>query len=151
MFLLLVIYTFGVFWETILPKRHVVEGTRLEWLGPTLHLINPGNFKLKEVRFLYQFQRVCHQCFVAQFPACHCHYNSLECFRGQHVRPQLCCAASECCILTYLTTHDTMYLPFLALLRHKSSRIDRRTCNVFNCCIRLRHRRSPPASYCVSE
>lgn len=53
-FLLLVIYTFGVSWETLLPKRHVVEGTRFEWLGPTLYLINPGKFKLKEVRLLYQ-------------------------------------------------------------------------------------------------
>lgn len=52
MFLLLVIYSFGVFWATVVPKRYVVEGTRFEWLGPALDFINPGKFKIKEVRLL---------------------------------------------------------------------------------------------------
>ncbi|KAI0306870.1 OPT oligopeptide transporter protein-domain-containing protein [Multifurca ochricompacta] len=47
-FLLLVIYTFGVLWSAFLPKRTWVQGTRYEWLAPTLHFINPGEFKIKE-------------------------------------------------------------------------------------------------------
>ncbi|KAF8464965.1 oligopeptide transporter [Russula ochroleuca] len=47
-FLLLIIYTLGVFWSTFLPKRSWVEGTRFEWLGPALDFINPGAFRLKE-------------------------------------------------------------------------------------------------------
>ena len=66
MFLLLIIYSLGVFWSTFFPQRSWVEGTRFEWLGPTLHFINPGTFKLKEVRlepsicqhFLPQMQHV---------------------------------------------------------------------------------------------
>ena len=50
-FLLLIIYSLGVFWSTFFPRRSWVKGTRFEWLGPTLHFINPGEFKLKEVRF----------------------------------------------------------------------------------------------------
>ncbi|KAH9972971.1 oligopeptide transporter [Lactifluus volemus] len=47
-FLLLVIYSIGLLWSTFLPNRSSVEGTRYQWLGPTLHIINPGKFKLKE-------------------------------------------------------------------------------------------------------
>ncbi|KAF8270927.1 OPT oligopeptide transporter protein-domain-containing protein [Lactarius quietus] len=47
-FLLLIIYSLGVFWSTFFPRHSWVEGTRFEWLGPTLHFINPGEFKLKE-------------------------------------------------------------------------------------------------------
>ncbi|KAN0128570.1 OPT superfamily oligopeptide transporter [Lactarius tabidus] len=47
-FLLLVIYSLGVFWSTFFPRRSWVKGTRYEWLGPTLHFINPGEFGLKE-------------------------------------------------------------------------------------------------------
>ncbi|KAH9983191.1 OPT oligopeptide transporter protein-domain-containing protein [Russula compacta] len=47
-FLILIIYSFGIFWSTILPKRSLVEGTRYEWAGPALHFINPGKFRLKE-------------------------------------------------------------------------------------------------------
>ncbi len=50
MFLLLLIYSLGILWSTFLPKRSRVEGTRFEWLGPALHFVNPGKFKLKEVR-----------------------------------------------------------------------------------------------------
>jgi hypothetical protein len=49
-FLLLVIYSLGILWSTVLPKRSRVEGTRFEWLGPALHFVNPGKFRLKEVR-----------------------------------------------------------------------------------------------------
>ena len=48
-FLLLLIYSFGQAWAAFLPRKSWVEGTRLEWLGPTLHVINPGPFGLKEV------------------------------------------------------------------------------------------------------
>ncbi|KAI9508128.1 oligopeptide transporter [Russula earlei] len=48
LFPLLVTYTFGVLWSVLLPSRSHVEGTRFEWLGPTLHFINPGKFLLKE-------------------------------------------------------------------------------------------------------
>ncbi|KAH8982788.1 oligopeptide transporter [Lactarius akahatsu] len=47
-FLLLVIYSMGVFWSTFFPRRSWVKETRFEWLGPTLHFINPGQFRLKE-------------------------------------------------------------------------------------------------------
>ncbi|KAH9042868.1 oligopeptide transporter [Lactarius hengduanensis] len=47
-FLLLVIYSMGVFWSTFFPRRSWVKETRFEWLGPTLHFINPGEFRLKE-------------------------------------------------------------------------------------------------------
>jgi len=50
-FLLLIVYSFGLFWETFVPKRYLVEGTRFERLGPALHFMNPGPFGLKEVRF----------------------------------------------------------------------------------------------------
>lgn len=45
---LLVIYSFGVFWAMFVPKCRLVERTRFEWLGLTLHFINPSKFKLKE-------------------------------------------------------------------------------------------------------
>ncbi|KAH9002451.1 OPT oligopeptide transporter protein-domain-containing protein [Lactarius hatsudake] len=47
-FLLLLIYLLGKFWSTFFPRHSWVEGTRFEWLGPTLHFINPGQFRLKE-------------------------------------------------------------------------------------------------------
>ncbi|KAI0273164.1 OPT oligopeptide transporter protein-domain-containing protein [Russula aff. rugulosa BPL654] len=47
-FLLLLIYSLGTLWATFLPKRSRVEGTRFEWLGPALHFVNPGKFRLKE-------------------------------------------------------------------------------------------------------
>ncbi|KAH9062284.1 OPT oligopeptide transporter protein-domain-containing protein [Lactarius vividus] len=47
-FLLLVIYSMGVFWSTFFPRRSWVKDTRFEWLGPTLQFINPGEFRLKE-------------------------------------------------------------------------------------------------------
>ncbi|KAH9071577.1 OPT oligopeptide transporter protein-domain-containing protein [Lactarius deliciosus] len=47
-FLLLLIYLLGKFWSTFFPRHSWVEGTRFEWLGPTLHIINPGQFGLKE-------------------------------------------------------------------------------------------------------
>ncbi|KAH9062283.1 oligopeptide transporter [Lactarius vividus] len=47
-FLLLFIYLIGKFWSTFFPRHSWVEGTRFEWLGPTLHFINPGEFRLKE-------------------------------------------------------------------------------------------------------
>jgi hypothetical protein len=48
-FLLLLVYTFGNLWAILFPRRQWVHGTRFEWLGPVLHFINPGDFKLKEV------------------------------------------------------------------------------------------------------
>lgn len=51
-FLLLLIYTFGNLWATILPRASLVEGTRLARFGPLLHFINPGAFGLKEVCML---------------------------------------------------------------------------------------------------
>ncbi|KAI9447706.1 oligopeptide transporter [Lactarius indigo] len=48
LFLLLVIYLLGKFWSTFFPRPSWVEGTRFERLGPTLHFINPGEFRLKE-------------------------------------------------------------------------------------------------------
>ncbi|KAI9467329.1 oligopeptide transporter [Lactarius psammicola] len=47
-FLLLITYCLGVFWSTFFPRHSWVKGTRFEWLGPTLHFINPGDFGLKE-------------------------------------------------------------------------------------------------------
>ncbi|KAH9173341.1 oligopeptide transporter [Lactarius sanguifluus] len=47
-FLLLLIYLLGKLWSTFFPRHSWVEGTRFEWLGPTLHFINPGQFRLKE-------------------------------------------------------------------------------------------------------
>lgn len=49
-FLLLLIYSFGVAWAKYLPRAEWVEGTRFARLGPTLHFLNPGEFRLKEVR-----------------------------------------------------------------------------------------------------
>lgn len=48
-FLLLLVYTFGNIWAKLLPRKELVEGTRLESLAPIIHFINPGNFGLKEV------------------------------------------------------------------------------------------------------
>ena len=50
MFLLLLIYIVGVAWSKILPRRESVEGTWYANLGPVLGFINPGEFRIKEVR-----------------------------------------------------------------------------------------------------
>jgi hypothetical protein len=47
-FLLLLIYSVGQAWAAFLPRSSWVKGTRFAWLGPTLHVINPGPFGLKE-------------------------------------------------------------------------------------------------------
>ncbi|KAF9269595.1 oligopeptide transporter [Marasmius fiardii PR-910] len=47
-FLLLITYTIGEVMANFLPRRSTVEGTRLQFLGPALHVINPGPFQLKE-------------------------------------------------------------------------------------------------------
>ncbi|KAJ3557724.1 hypothetical protein NM688_g1317 [Phlebia brevispora] len=47
-FLLLLIYSVGEAWATVVPRASLVEGTRLSWLAPFLHFINPGPFGLKE-------------------------------------------------------------------------------------------------------
>ena len=47
--MLLLIYTVGVVWSTFLPRQSWVEGTRLEALGPVIHLVSPGLFQLKKV------------------------------------------------------------------------------------------------------
>ncbi|KAI0068493.1 OPT superfamily oligopeptide transporter [Artomyces pyxidatus] len=47
-FLLLIIYSFGVFWATFFPKRSWVEGTRFARFGNVFEFINPGEFRLKE-------------------------------------------------------------------------------------------------------
>jgi hypothetical protein len=51
-FLLLIIYTTGIGWAKLLPRRAWVAGTRFEQLAPVFHFINPGPFSLKEVRSL---------------------------------------------------------------------------------------------------
>jgi hypothetical protein len=45
MFLLLVVYLFGRFWSTFLPRRSLVDGTRFEQLGLALHFINPDEVR----------------------------------------------------------------------------------------------------------
>ena len=49
-FLLLVIYTWGLFWER-LPRREFFEnrGKFMSRLAPIAHFINPGDFGMKEV------------------------------------------------------------------------------------------------------
>ncbi|OJT06231.1 Oligopeptide transporter 8 [Trametes pubescens] len=47
-FLLLLIYSFGVAWAKYLPRREWVENTRFARFGPALHFFNPGEFKIKE-------------------------------------------------------------------------------------------------------
>ncbi|KAF8635447.1 hypothetical protein AX15_000427 [Amanita polypyramis BW_CC] len=47
-FLLLLIYTFGVAWAKFLPRREWVVGTRLESLATVIHFFNPGDFSIKE-------------------------------------------------------------------------------------------------------
>ena len=91
MFLLLVIYSLGVFWSAFFPRRSWVEGTRFEWLGPTLHFINPGTFKLKEVRFA-----PLHMPALTPNAARHRKRRCFECVLGQHRRPQFLRAASKC-------------------------------------------------------
>lgn len=49
-FLLLIIYSFGILWAAVLPKASLVEGTRWAHLAPIIKFINPGPFGLKEVR-----------------------------------------------------------------------------------------------------
>ena len=92
MFLLLVIYSLGVFWSTFFPRRSWVEGTRFEWLGPTLHFINPGTFKLKEVRFASSHLSALLTPNVARHRKRRC----FECVLGQHRCPQFFRAASKC-------------------------------------------------------
>ena len=52
-FLLLIIYTVGIVWAKYLPQASWVEGTRFAGLAPTLHFINPGEFRIKEVGPLF--------------------------------------------------------------------------------------------------
>ncbi|KAK7022840.1 hypothetical protein VNI00_016921 [Paramarasmius palmivorus] len=47
-FLLLVTYTLGEALANLLPRRASVQGTKLHFLGPVLHFLNPGPFRLKE-------------------------------------------------------------------------------------------------------
>ncbi|KAK7687874.1 hypothetical protein QCA50_009093 [Cerrena zonata] len=47
-FLLLIIYSFGILWAAVFPRASLVEGTRWSRLGPILKFINPGPFGLKE-------------------------------------------------------------------------------------------------------
>lgn len=92
MFLLLVIYSLGVFWSTFFPRRSWVMGTRLEWLGPTLHFINPGTFKIKEVRFTPSHLSA----LLTPNAARHRKHRCFKCFLRQHRRPQFFCATSKC-------------------------------------------------------
>lgn len=48
-FLLLIVYTSGQLWATLLPRQSWVEGTRWERYGWIIQLINPGKFTIKEV------------------------------------------------------------------------------------------------------
>ncbi|KAI6040850.1 OPT oligopeptide transporter protein-domain-containing protein, partial [Pisolithus marmoratus] len=47
-FLLLLIYSWGLAWAKFIPRRSSVEGTRFEKLGPILEFLNPSEFKIKE-------------------------------------------------------------------------------------------------------
>ena len=78
-FLLLVIYSLGRVWSTLLPKRSLVNGTRFEWLGPVLHIINPGKFRIKEVHLphSYTYERLTKPSSPI-FLACNCQYNRFE-------------------------------------------------------------------------
>lgn len=49
-FLLLLIYSVGVAWSIVVPRGSSVQGTRFARLAPILDFINPGEFRLKEVR-----------------------------------------------------------------------------------------------------
>lgn len=49
-FLLLLIYSVGMAWAKFLPRGSLVEGTRLAPLKPILDFVNPGEFRIKEVR-----------------------------------------------------------------------------------------------------
>ena len=55
MFLLLIIYSLGIFWSKFLPDHSLVEGTRFERLGPVLDFVNPGVFRLKEVGLSFSY------------------------------------------------------------------------------------------------
>ena len=48
-FLLLLIYSFGVAWAKYLPRKEWVEGTRCERFAGVIDFINPGEFRIKEV------------------------------------------------------------------------------------------------------
>ncbi|EGO04039.1 hypothetical protein SERLA73DRAFT_102396 [Serpula lacrymans var. lacrymans S7.3] len=47
-FLLVLVYSVGLAWAKILPRRSTVQNTRLAWLASTFDFINPGDFKIKE-------------------------------------------------------------------------------------------------------
>ena len=49
-FLLLLIYGVGVAWSKVLPRCESVERTWYAKLGPILRFVNPGEFRIKEVR-----------------------------------------------------------------------------------------------------
>lgn len=55
-FLLLFTYTVGNAWAKFLPTKASVTGTRLEFLGPVIGFVNPGEFSLKEVRCVFTFK-----------------------------------------------------------------------------------------------
>lgn len=47
-FLLLSVYSAGLAWSKVLPRRESVERTRFAKFGPLLEFINPGEFRIKE-------------------------------------------------------------------------------------------------------
>jgi hypothetical protein len=51
-FLLLIIWVFGVAWAKVFPRAEWVEGTRYASFAPVLHFINPGEFRIKEVNLI---------------------------------------------------------------------------------------------------
>ena len=76
-FLLLIIWSVGIFWAKYFPKASWVEGTRLAWLAPALDFINPGEFRIKEVSraiVLWRFHR-----FLTCNVACYCFISRVYC------------------------------------------------------------------------
>jgi hypothetical protein len=93
-FMLLLIYTFGVAWATILPQQSWTERTRFQRFGPLVHFINPGEFRLKEVYIcLCLFYR---NDFNHKFSeARRCQSRCLHCIRFKCRCTKFCCPKSK--------------------------------------------------------
>ena len=113
-FLLLIIYTVGTAWAKFLPRRETVRGTRFDSLGSVFHLLNPGDFGIKEVSYYYTSSPVRSRCLLLK--ACRCVNCRIYRFWWQLSRHELRSSASKSEILTSGTTIAISYPDFLALL-----------------------------------
>jgi hypothetical protein len=142
-FLQLVIWTFGRAWELVVPTGARIRGTRLGALAPILDFINPGTFRIKEVRFVRSLpQRTAHPA-----PACGGYCRRNDGIIWKLLGFELCCTTSK----SFDSKIWKMCLiVFQALLRCSRPRHHRHPCDVLYCGFWIFHSRPPTPSHGIS-